>query len=631
MMGHPQNDEPMKLPATPPTPATPPFPIVMPTMVSPPMDPSSPPALAVDGTSDGDTSGGEDLELPSSAANSPPQLRERDSLSAHAPAFVPPPRPHTVSVFNPMDYSTATRQCNLTALTLGELRQFAQESFPVPASLGFELLLNGQALPNDPSVPVLDAGIANGGVVVMVTAQAPVPVAVPGLMQRQQQIMQIQLLQGQLQAPAASGFAPVVAGGPAPQQLFTDAFQQQPRRQSPEWTGGGGGSPGSRPTEAVDGLAQPQAREDYSFLMTNPDGSRRLVQLLRQGNQEALSQAMTQCLPRIKQRFVFCASNPQAAKVVIQIAQSSQEAAQQLMRTASQELAEVLESPSGSEVLTALLDAAPVQDVRSPSGMPVMVEALCRSIVGVSTTVSGRKLLQEVTARLPAQEAASLYDSVCQNMLAIATDQCGCITLQRLCDGAGCFRPLLQRQLMDSAAQLITDPYGNYAVQHAVKDSPQCSALVARTVAGRIREFAVNKFASNVIERCLQTGPDEVRELLIPEVATTESLQLLMQDAYGNYVVQSCVDHSPTHLLPNLRDAVLPLVSRSPYGYRIETKLQRRLRHDKRGGGAAGGGRSGRGGYGGGGGHFHRGNQGGYHGGHGSTPRRRFEEAPHAP
>ena len=50
------------------------------------------------------------------------------------------------------------------------------------------------------------------------------------------------------------------------------------------------------------------------------------------------------------------------------------------------------------------------------------------------------------------------------------------------------------------------------------------------------------------------------------------------QDAYGNYVIQTAVEHCPTNLMEHLRAAIHPVVDSSPYSYRIEGKLQKRMK-----------------------------------------------------
>eukprot|EP01062_Namystynia_karyoxenos_P006778 TRINITY_DN12371_c0_g3_i1.p2 TRINITY_DN12371_c0_g3~~TRINITY_DN12371_c0_g3_i1.p2 ORF type:complete len:673 (+),score=221.73 TRINITY_DN12371_c0_g3_i1:89-2020(+) len=483
-------------------------------------------------------------------------------LDAQAPAYIPACRPHTLSLFNPLDYCTATLQCDLGTCTVGHIRQFALSEFPFLHTPGvqFELLLNGSPLPSDLSVTAAECGIPPGGVVVILAACSLAPLTPlqtsPGMSVVQPPVLaqQLQMMQQmqQMQLPAAAMNSPAAVQGQGA---------------------------GAEPAGALPGPSE------FISQAMNADGARRLVGQLKSMPDGA--QQVQQLLPALLPRLSQLAAHSHAAKVLAAVARVAQPAqAAEMLGVLCGSLLDVAESNAGSDVLVALLETTPPQDVRSPTtGRPKIVDAIAGSIVPICTSVNGRKVLQEALSRLPDTEQGPVYDAICQNILAIATDQCGCITVQRLCDATRnvYYRTQLQAQLLDGAVHLITDPFGNYAVQHAVKDNPMCSQLIAKVVTGRIREFAVNKFSSNVIEKVLQTGPDDVRAPIVSEVTLKHNLQALMQDAYGNYVVQSCVDYAPPALLPALREAVMPLVSRSPYGYRIETKLQRRIRHDRKG------------------------------------------------
>ena len=61
--------------------------------------------------------------------------------------------------------------------------------------------------------------------------------------------------------------------------------------------------------------------------------------------------------------------------------------------------------------------------------------------------------------------------------------------------------------------------------------------------------MSIHKFASNVIERCLNFGTKEQRDGIIDEVITIDdnvhnSLLGLVKDKFGNYVVQKIIEYS---------------------------------------------------------------------------------------
>ncbi|KAL5542218.1 hypothetical protein UlMin_009928 [Ulmus minor] len=54
------------------------------------------------------------------------------------------------------------------------------------------------------------------------------------------------------------------------------------------------------------------------------------------------------------------------------------------------------------------------------------------------------------------------------------------------------------------------------------------------------------KFASNVVEKCLTLGSPEERQLLVDEMLGTtnenEPLHFMMKDPFGNYVIQKVLE-----------------------------------------------------------------------------------------
>ena len=59
-------------------------------------------------------------------------------------------------------------------------------------------------------------------------------------------------------------------------------------------------------------------------------------------------------------------------------------------------------------------------------------------------------------------------------------------------------------------------------------------------------EMSQHKFASNVVEKCLQHGSHSDRQILISEIMGRSEengpLQMMMKDQFGNYVVQKLLE-----------------------------------------------------------------------------------------
>ena len=135
---------------------------------------------------------------------------------------------------------------------------------------------------------------------------------------------------------------------------------------------------------------------------------------------------------------------------------------------------------------------------------------------------------------------------------ALAAHPYGCRVVQRIlehCDEPQRFRIL--DELMASPHvldDLVRDQYGNYVVQHVIQYSrPADRATVLARVKRDLFVFAQHKFASNVVEKCLQFGGAANRTAMVDELLSGEGgpqsqLMVLIRDQYANYVVQKVRD-----------------------------------------------------------------------------------------
>ncbi len=112
---------------------------------------------------------------------------------------------------------------------------------------------------------------------------------------------------------------------------------------------------------------------------------------------------------------------------------------------------------------------------------------------------------------------------------------------------------------------LAQDQYGNYVIQHVVeRGSPEERGVVYTALSPHILVLSRNKFASNVVEKLLlHSGAQERHDMVeaflsdagAAAAAAAEdgsqacagggsggALEAMMQDQYGNYVVQRALE-----------------------------------------------------------------------------------------
>jgi len=221
-----------------------------------------------------------------------------------------------------------------------------------------------------------------------------------------------------------------------------------------------------------------------------------------------------------------------------------------------------------------------------------IIVALSLHVVVLIKDLNGNHVIQKCLNKLAPEDNQFIYNAVAANCVEVATHRHGCCVLQRCIDHASDHQRIqLVNEITYNALTLVQDPYGNYVVQYILDlNDNRFSDAVIRQFIGNVCALSVQKFSSNVIEKCVRVAEHNTRKLLIEELLNRTRLEKLLRDSYGNYCVQTALDYAEPGQRALLVDGIrpfLPLIRNTPYGKRIQNKLQREQQHlDHFGGGA---------------------------------------------
>ncbi|KAG6814436.1 hypothetical protein H0H92_007439 [Tricholoma furcatifolium] len=219
-------------------------------------------------------------------------------------------------------------------------------------------------------------------------------------------------------------------------------------------------------------------------------------------------------------------------------------------------------------------------DHRFNSQIHSIILALSLHVVVLIKDLNGNHVIQKCLNKLAPEDNQFIYNAVAANCVEVATHRHGCCVLQRCIDHASDHqRVQLVTEITYNALTLVQDPYGNYVVQYILDlNDSRFSDAVIRQFTGNVCALSVQKFSSNVIEKCIRVAEHGTRKMLIDELLNRTRLEKLLRDSYGNYCVQTALDYSdPSQraaLVEGIRP-ILPLIRNTPYGKRIQNKLQR--------------------------------------------------------
>lgn len=103
----------------------------------------------------------------------------------------------------------------------------------------------------------------------------------------------------------------------------------------------------------------------------------------------------------------------------------------------------------------------------------------------------------------------------------------------------------------------------NYVVQYIFQLELSWAEIeVLEQLEGHYGDLSMQKYSSNVVERCLENAGEEQRARIIQELINHPRLDQIMQDPYGNYVVQTASRITKvSNSFPNFLTLVKPIYS----------------------------------------------------------------------
>jgi hypothetical protein len=184
---------------------------------------------------------------------------------------------------------------------------------------------------------------------------------------------------------------------------------------------------------------------------------------------------------------------------------------------------------------------------------------------------------------LESVDALLVADVLVARCLEISMTQQGCIIMQRAMDVTPePHRSQLFSIIFDHMVDFAVDPFANYVVQHMLEigDKELVSSAVVRSFRGHVVRLSCNKFASNVMEKCLFHVHAEAQHELIAEMydADEDVLYNMLQDSFGNYMIQSSIALATLKDVFFINERLRHVLQRTPYGHKIELRIERRLK-----------------------------------------------------
>jgi hypothetical protein len=206
------------------------------------------------------------------------------------------------------------------------------------------------------------------------------------------------------------------------------------------------------------------------------------------------------------------------------------------------------------------LDEYEGQEPQGDSAADLLTRALAPAAARLCIDSHGNHVIQRILLKLGHKHAKFVFDAVAESVGDVARHRHGCCVIQRCLDSPiSKARSRLVHRIVDKSLELMQDAYGNYVVQYVLDVcSDEDVHAVCESVVGKVNLLAIQKFSSNVMEKCLERCTDRVKEHYMAELSEGERIRELMMDPFGNYVVQRALSVSTHTQAVRLVEAMRP-------------------------------------------------------------------------
>ncbi|MED6196487.1 hypothetical protein PIB30_048019 [Stylosanthes scabra] len=183
-------------------------------------------------------------------------------------------------------------------------------------------------------------------------------------------------------------------------------------------------------------------------------------------------------------------------------------------------------------------------NLRNPKQIAASVIPLKFITVPLLKNANGGYVIQQCIKLFTPTCQTVIFREIVRDCIDVATDKNGCSVIQKCMDHAagGPIRLLIESIILSSTI-LSTDPYGNIL-------EPPVIEMIISQLRGRYVELSINRHASHVIEELFRYSEPHYAGIIIKELVNSPEFLKVLQDLYGNYVVQRALEYSKPKMFP---------------------------------------------------------------------------------
>ncbi|KAB1671196.1 hypothetical protein [Gossypium barbadense] len=216
--------------------------------------------------------------------------------------------------------------------------------------------------------------------------------------------------------------------------------------------------------------------------------------------------------------------------------------------TRKQRFMEVCTDPLGTRAVQKLM-----LRMKSQEQISILLSVLKPIAVTLTNNIHGHHIIEQCISTFSNEDTKHIADEIANNCMDIATDKSGCCVLNQCLSHVQTeARDRMLAEIISNAFILSEHCYGNYVVQFVLgMRLRHVTSNLIMQLQGTYVSLSMNKYGSNVVEKCMKCSSEHA-SIIIKEIMFDIDFLKVLQDAYGNYVIQSALHVSKGDLYDKL-------------------------------------------------------------------------------
>uniref|UniRef100_A0A0N4ZU16 PUM-HD domain-containing protein n=1 Tax=Parastrongyloides trichosuri TaxID=131310 RepID=A0A0N4ZU16_PARTI len=235
----------------------------------------------------------------------------------------------------------------------------------------------------------------------------------------------------------------------------------------------------------------------------------------------------------------------------------------QLLDILSEDILELTLNQYGCRVLQKALEVGDSDDAS------FIYNGIKKDFLKCIIDLHGNHVVQKLICKISPEyheEIVNILDkaSTCYPLINLALHQYACRVIQIMIEKfKGTTKDYIMDKLQRHWKSLFIHEFGNYVAQKAfIYGTSVDQKYILISIRDDMLRFSRNKYASNVIEVCLDYGNPAQIEFLIIKVFEVNFYKLfypMIEDQYGNYVIQKMIDKATSSLRKKFITLIRPM------------------------------------------------------------------------